>query len=215
MPGDKITRKIRDTAGVDVVEEAAEFHVLMLNARPDTASLSAIIVGLLAAMQDAQLAHKRARLSRMQLSAMIAYEDSLLDELVASVARQALELCAGDRSDLRYKALLPTAPSKVMKAVGGEEQDAYVVNILTLLAEDDAYASLAPLAAPLKAQHDKLSALQEQRDAAYQQEGIAFGKLSIARQRLIDAIHANHPRLLTLFPKQDSLVESFFVRSTV
>ena len=204
-------RKIRETATFETVEDAAELHITMLEARPDTAALSVIIVSLLSAMQSAQVAHKAARRARLKLSAMIVYEDSVLDDLVADVSRKALDMCIGDRSDARYKALLPTAPSVAMRPIGGPDQDVYVANILDLLTTDAAYTSLAALAGPLKEQQDKLSALRAKRDTAFQQEAIASGKLDLARQRLIEAIHSNHPRLQLLFPKQDALVESFFM----
>jgi hypothetical protein len=206
-------REIRDNATTQTVEEAADLHITLLQARDDTSHLASPVITTRDAMLAAAAKEKAARLARLLLSATVVYEDSVLDKLIADLARRALAEF-GQRADARYTSLFTSAPSAAMRPVGGDDQDDYVDNIVTRLTNEPAYAALSHLAGAIEGQQIKLNDLRAKRDAALRVEGAAETDLKVARARAIDAIHHNHPRLKTLFPDDDSLVESFFAQST-
>jgi hypothetical protein len=165
-------RKIRENATADTVEEAADLHIILLQARDDTALLAAPVAALLTAMLDAVAKRKAARRARLLLSAKIVFEDGVLDELVADLARRALA-AFGKRDDARYSTLFTSAPSVAMRPTADDAQDAYVANIVTRLTAEPAYAALAHLAGPIAAQQLKLNDLRDKREAARRAEGAA------------------------------------------
>jgi hypothetical protein len=203
-------KKLRENISAAALISAAEYHVGRLLVQPKTQGMAPPIQAKLDTLKAADQTHHQKVMARMLLTGQLNFADGELDDLVASLARKALDLVDGDRADLRYLALFPSAPSEGVEGMATDAQDSFVGNIILALRGNAALADLTSHAAPIETALAAVTELRAKRDEAYVAEGHAATILSIARISLIDAIHEDEPRLVLLFPKKKRLVESFF-----
>lgn len=203
-------KKLKEESSTEALTNAARVHIVRLKSNPLTEALAPPAEALLGELKSADAVHAEKQILRMVLTGQLNYCDSVLDDLIMDTSRRLLVLTGGDREDLRYRAAFSSSPTEGTASVAGAEQDKFVRNVVDALRSDSNLASLSTLADPIEAALADVANTRVKRDEAYTAEGIAFNALRLARVRLIDAIHSNHPRLQLIFPKKKRLVESFF-----
>jgi hypothetical protein len=203
-------KKLREDSAPDTVITTAQVHILRLESNPDTTSLAPATKTSLDEFTSAAELHHERRIARMGLTGKLNYADSVADDLVMGASRKVLDLVDGDRESLIYRAAFPVSASEGTAGMATSEQDKFIAGLVHALRTNPDLSSLSALADPIEAAQAEITVIRKARDEAYAAEGIAFNALQIARIRLIDIIHSNHPRLQLIFPKKKRLVESFF-----
>ena len=188
---------------------ALRFTWLRLQSRADTASLAAPLESARLRLRAAAEAEAELEERSAALTAEIAYLDGLEDAEVSSLARELRVLVGGNLKDPRWTRLFSTAPSELVKPVGGPVQSLHIHHILRTMAVDGDYASLS-------ARRDTLDAAREAVEATETARSSLGGPLMAAqleRRQALDAAHRVYnrvkPQLQLLFDSA-ALIRSFF-----
>lgn len=202
--------KLREDSAPQATITAAEFHIGRLEGHKLTAHLAPPVQALLDGLRAADADHHRKLLQRILLTGKLEYADDELDQATLDASHKALDVVGRDRSDARYRAAFPSAPSDAMADMATTDQDTFVANVIHVLRKEPDFAHLSAVADKLEAALTEVKTLRAQRDAAYSAEAIAYAALKVAQAKLVDAIRSNRPRLELLLPKQRKRVASFF-----
>ena len=204
-------RKLSDDAGAPKTLRALRFLAIRLRGRPEAEEVRGLVEGARTQLRAAYEQWLQAREERVAASQQLRYEDERLDEAMADLARRALVLVGGDRTDARYRRLFRQPPSEAMAPRASEAQAAFVRGVLQAIEEEEAFAELREAASRLgerlAAVEAALAARRERADAEVQ----ARGRLEQALEEGRRAYNLAHPRLTLLFPDAPRLVESFFL----
>lgn len=202
--------RLKERHSADVHRRALGVLWIGLKARTQTAAEASEVKDVREKIKAAQDKHEEAVMARMAASAVIVYADALLGDEVRSLSRAALDLVKGDRTHATYTTLFHTAPSEAMRPIASSEQTSYVRRLLEILKLGGAHAPLDRFITPLAAAQVEVDEALAARDACYVEEAKAQAVLMMALEEARRLYNGFHPRLSTMFPEQDALVESFF-----
>lgn len=196
-------------SGTPSTLRALRFTWLRLQSRADTASLAEPLEAARLRLRAAADAEAELEERSAAFTAEIAYLDSLEDAEVSSLARELRVLIGGNLKDPRWTKLFSTAPSELVKPVGGPVVSLHIHHILRTMAIDGDYASLG-------ARRDALDAAREAVEAAETARSSLGGPLMAAQLERRQALEAAHrvynrvkPQLQLLFDSP-ALIRSFF-----
>lgn len=193
-----------------VVKRRVRLCALRFLSRSELAGCAQEMAECRAALARAEDAYDDAVDARVASTAEIAYRDAHLGEAVASLARDVDALVDGRADDPRRRRIFLANPSAAMKPLGGDAQDRFVSNVLDVLENDDAFASLRRHAPGVRARQDALTAAFARRTALQLDEARAGRALDIAADAARKLYNQMIHRASLQYPDDAALVESFF-----
>ena len=194
----------------NVLLRQLRFTTRRLQARPDTADLAPPLRDATDTLARALAAADTAEEDAAQLTADLAFADSVEDDAFARVARAARLLVEGNLDDRRWRTLFAAAPSALTDPAGGPAQATAVARVLNAIAEDPALASLAPVAGPLAAAREEVAAIEARRAAQQPARASARLAVELAASDAQRALRRVRPLLQLRFESR-AQVASFFV----
>lgn len=199
------------TDGPELVLSGMRVLRIRLLSRPDTQDLAPHVTALRDTLKARYDAWTEARDARIAATGSLEFADLLEDQAVADLARSAKVVVRGDLEASFYVSLFVEAPSKVTAGLATSEQSALVEHLLDKLHHDPVYGPLGACLAPLQAAHEGVQACGDAREAAKTAELTAWTALQVAETAARDAYNAMEATLLTRFPRQQALVDTFFL----
>jgi len=205
-------QRLTDNRGVGETLTALRHLTIRLTSRDQTRPLATEITAARDALNAANGAWEEARAQRVAATAEIEYRDELLDAAAMQLSRTALALVEGDTTDPRYRTLFPIAPSTAMRPVADDAQTRFVTALLARLEADEAFVDLAIHAPTIRQRAEAVANAINGREALYVAEATASTARAITADAARRAYNLMYPRLQLMFPGDERLVESFFVR---
>ena len=199
------------TTGAPTTLRALRFVSIRLSARPDTADLVPAVEAARARLQAAAEAAAELEERSAAATAEVVYQGSLEDAAVAALGREARVLVEGRRTDPRWTALFPQAPSQLVR-LPGADLARELGRVVALLRSDPALAALAHHAEALQVARAAVEAAQAERAA------LALPALAaqVERRQALEEAHRVFNRLrpqLQLRALRPAQVRSFFPRA--
>ena len=203
-------QKLRENHGVITTLGAMRFLSIRLKSRPDTVHLAPDVVAVRSTLVEKDDIADEATEERVGCSAVVAYDDHVVDGVVKDLSLEAKVLVHGVLDEPLYVRLFPIAPSTAMKPVAGDPQERYVTGIVTQLESNDAYATLRGHLPKLTTALGELKAVVKLRDGLYVKEAMALSERRIALDNGRRVYNLMYSRLQVLFPGNNALVDTFF-----